>query len=397
MGWFDRKKVDLVQQTEVKTSNKYYDFSTPFLKIGKGDLTKPYVDVNYSGLNGFIRFGGDNLFPQIINQMYYTSPLNGSIIDFKVNATIGGGVEFTESDNNKEKLNLYTFLKKSKFNKIKKDLGRDLIMHNRIACIILFDDNGNPLSIKRVGPEKVRVNSEKTIGYISNDWFRQTGIEEMPIYEVGKKHKKCLYYYEIDTPGQDYYPIPLYSSCFNWCYLDGESSVLHKSNIQESIFPSLVIKRPKRFTSEEEKRNFQESLVRKKGASEAGHIWVMSADTKDQLPEIQVIQTTGNDKLFIQTDERMDANICRAHQIDPIILGIRVSGKLGSGMEMEHSYSTFEKNYVMPLREELEFIFNDILFIFNLKTTLTINEYRIVEGEIEKVDDDEDENDEKLI
>jgi hypothetical protein len=399
MAWynFGSKKIEASTPAPVDDKAGYFAFSTPFVKIGKGDLTKPYVDVNLTGMKGFIRFGADNLFPQIINQMYYTSPLNGSIIEYKKNAIIGGGYTIEETNNSREKVDLYTFIKRNKFNKEVKNFTRDLIMHNRVAAYIYCDDSGKPYKMKRVSPEKVRIDANKEKAYISEDWLRQTGIEVLPIYDGVNKYKKSVYYYEIDTPGQDFYPIPMYSNAFNWMYLDGESSLLHKSNIQESIYPSLIVKRPKNFKSPEEAYKFHEALTRKKGSDNAGFVWVLTADTKDMLPDVDTIQTSGNDKLFLQTDERMDASICRAHQIDPFIMGIRVSGKLGSGQELEHAYLTFEKNYVMPIREELEYIFNDLLFMFGINQTLTINNYQIVDGEISDKTIENDEDDENLI
>lgn len=398
MAWYNfgsNKKVELSEPINEKAG--YFSFSTPFVKIGKGDLTKPYVDVHLTGLNGYIRFGGDNLFPQIVNQMYYTSPLNGSIIEYKKNAIVGGGYTLSDIKDAREKVKLYTFLKKNKFNKEVKNFTRDLIMHDRVAIMVWSDDSGVPYKMERVSPEKVRVDAYKNKAFISQDWLRQTGIEIVDLYQIGVSKKKCLYYYEKDTPGQDFYPIPMYTSALNWMYLDGESSLLHKSNIQESIYPSLVVRRPKNFKSPEEAQMFQDALIRKKGADNAGFVWVLTADTKDMLPEIDTIQTSGNDKLFLQTDERMDASICRAHQIDPFIMGIRVSGKLGSGQELEHAYLTFEKNYVMPMREELEYLFNDLLFIFGISTTLTINNYQIVEGSIKDETIENDTDDENLI
>jgi hypothetical protein len=396
-GWFNFGKKETPITPVVDDKAGYFAFSTPFVKIGKGDLTKPYVDVNFTGLKGFVRFGADNLFPHIINQMYYTSPLNGAIIEFKKNAIIGGSYTIEEAVSAKEKVDLYTFIKRNKFNKEAKNFTRDLIMHNRVAAYIYCDDKGMPYKMKRISPEKVRIDANKENAYISEDWLRQTGIEVLPLYNGVDKHKKSLYYYEIETPGQDFYPIPMYSNSFNWMYLDGESSILHKSNIQESIYPSLVVKRPKNFKSPEEAMKFQEALTRKKGGDNAGFVWVLTADTKDMLPEVTTIQTSGNDKLFLQTDERMDASICRAHQIDPFIMGIRVSGKLGSGQELEHAYLTFEKNYVMPMREELEYIFNELLFIFGINQTLTINNYQIVDGEIKDETIENENDDENLI
>jgi hypothetical protein len=59
-------------------------------------------------------------------------------------------------------------------------------------------------------------------------------------------------------------------------------------------------------------------------------------------------------------------------------MGIRVSGKLGSGMELQQSYQTFEKNVIIPLREELEYIFNDLLEISGAKSQFVCVEYRII-------------------
>lgn len=364
------------------TSDKNMAFSSPFVNIGKGDLTKPFVDINWTGQNGFVRFGSDNLYPQIINQMYYTSPLNGACIEFKKNAIIGGGYEIENGDKtNRGKLELYTFLKKNNIAKISKSIVRDWVMHERVAFFLYRDDKGNPIKIERVSPEKVRVDAHKEKAYVSQDWIRNQ-MEIVPIYNMLSKDKKSLIYFENETPGQDYYPIPMYSSSFNWCYLDGESSTLHKSNIQESIFPSIIIKRPKKWASREEAESFQESLTKKKGSSGAGFVWVLTSDNKETMPEIETVQTSGNDKLFSQTDERIDGRICIAHQIDPLIMGIRVSGKLGSGMEAQQSYITFEKNYVIPVRQEMEIIFNELMDIFDIKGTFVINNYQIIDGVI---------------
>jgi hypothetical protein len=58
-------------------------------------------------------FGVDNLYPEMLNQMYYSSPLHGAIVDFKTNAVIGGGFALkTDLLTTVEKLELYTFERK---------------------------------------------------------------------------------------------------------------------------------------------------------------------------------------------------------------------------------------------------------------------------------------------
>ena len=57
----------------------YQSFSTPFLKVGGANLTLPYVN-GRNQTNGYIPFGQDNLFPELLNQIFYSSPLHGSIV-----------------------------------------------------------------------------------------------------------------------------------------------------------------------------------------------------------------------------------------------------------------------------------------------------------------------------
>jgi hypothetical protein len=90
----------------------------------------------------------------------------------------------------------------------------------------------------------------------------------------------------------------------------------------------------------------------------------------------------GNDKLFDSTIQNKDANICRAHSIDPLLMGIRVSGSLGNGNELSESYTIFEKNVVMPLREMVAEAADELLSIANINSTITINNFQIVEGTI---------------
>lgn len=374
MGFWNFKKQTKQEAPQEEVSSLYSQFSTPFGKIGDGNLSLPYVRAY--GSEPYVRFGIDNLFPQIINQMYYQSPLNGSIIRFKMNAVIGGGFEIESGDDSAaQKVKEYTFLKRNKFNKIM-DLGTiDLIMHERI--IVLVDPTGKDVRLTRIGPEKARINAAKTMVTISDDWSRQINMVQYPIYSP-ELTCKSIFLFELDgVAGQDIYPIPQYCSALNWCFVDGEMSYLHKSNIINSIFPSFMIKLGKKFASEEEAAQFRKTIDAAKGAPAAGRIMTFVANEASQLPSIESIPTQQNDKLFTQTDERIDANIARAHSIDPLIMGIRVSGKLGSGNDIKQSYVIFEKNVIMPLRKMMTEFGDELLAIGGINSTIIINNYQI--------------------
>lgn len=368
-------------------------FSTPFVKIKGGDLSKPYISSDLVGSGGYVRFGADNIFPSIINQMYFTSPLHQGIVEFKKNTMIGDGYEYEGAIDYADKLKIKTW---DKTNKIKKNLpliARDIILFNSFYAIVTIDETtGEMIKFDRVSPEKVRLDNELKWGFISDNWLKQTNIKQVPVYKSGSRKKEQLFVYTIETPGQHPYSLPNYTSAMNWIFLAGESSLLHKSNIVESIFPSLIIRRPKRFKNDDEKSSFIDSLTKKKGAEDAGFIWVMTSDSRDDMPEIETVQTSGNDGLMLQSDYRCDEEICRAHQIDPLIMGIRVSGKLGSGNEYAQAYKIFEKNWIRPHIDVLEEIINDLMSISKLPYDFKIIYSEIVDGEIEKVEKTDVEN-----
>lgn len=367
---------------------KNLNFSTPFMEVGNGNLSLPYINNNYTDARGYIRFGKDNLFPQLNNQMYYTSPLNGSIIDFKTNSISGGGYEIISADETAQmKARILLFEKRNKVRKMYRAICRDLVQHYNCYFLVEFGDNKEPKKFTRISPEKVRKSKGKKLYFICEDWATQVGVKSVLPYTGNVEPGKCyIIDYQIETVGQDEYSIPPYSSAFNWCYLDGEMSYLHKSNIKNSIFPSFALLFPKKPAGENERNTIKQTIEGAKGAPNAGRVFALFANNKDQMPEIAPIPTNNNDKLFEQTDERIDAQICKAHTIDPLLMGIRVSGKLGSGNDIQQAYIIYEKNIVIPFREHIEEAFNELLSIWGIRAEFVLNNFQIINETIVEVE-----------
>jgi hypothetical protein len=374
MGLFNLRKSEPVQVVEV---GGYQSFSTPFLKVPASNLSLPFVDDRFQA-RGYVPFGEDNLYPQYLNQMYYTSPLHSAIVNYKVNAVCGGGYELlVDGLTAMDKVDSYAAEKRIGIRRNMKPVLLDLIVHGRVYFIIHVK-NGKAIKFKRLGAEKVRISKCKTMYLVNDNWLYLTKIDKYEPYHPECKDGVYIYACENQSLGQDIYSLPSYTSALNWVFLDGEMSYLHKSNIQNSVFPSFAMMFPKKPQGREEMELIKETVNKLKGAENAGKAVAFFANNQEQLPKIEAIPTNNNDQLFIQTDGRIDEKICQAHEIDPLIMGIRVSGKLGSGMELQQSYQTFEKNVIIPLREELEYIFNDLLEISGAKSQFVCVEYRII-------------------
>lgn len=380
MAWYNNlfKK----QSSAPEVVEGYQSFSTPFLPVGKGNLTLPYVNGRYD-LNKWVRFGEANLYPEMLNQIYYSSPLHGAIVDFKTNAVIGGGYALkTDALTIPQKLELYTFERRIALKHTVKAVTKQLIVHNRIYFKLCFDDRKKLTKIENISPEKVRVSRDKNMYYLCDDWSSQIDIRPIKPYHVTCADSDQLYAYEIRSIGQDYYSLPQYTSALNFAFLSGELSYFAKSNIQNSVFPSFAMMFPKRPQSEEEKHMIKETIDRMKGAANAGKAVAFFANSADQLPKIESMPTNGNDSLFQEASQLNTEQICFAHTIDPILMGVRTTGSLGGGADIKQAYVIFEKNVVMELRGCVEHIFNELLTIAKAPAEFTINNFQVIDETI---------------
>jgi len=386
MAWYERLFNSKPKAPEMVEG--YQSFSTPFLPVGRGNLTLPYINGRYVQ-ESWVRFGEGNLYPEMLNQMYYSSPLHGAIVDFKTNAVIGGGFNLTTDKlTPQEKLEMFTFEKKANLKHTVKAVTKQLIIHNRVYFKLFFGENRKLIKIENVSPEKVRVSSCKRYYYLSDDWSTRIDTEQIKPYHITCKDSCQLFSYEVKSVGQDYYPLPTYTSALNFAFLSGELSYFAKSNIQNSVFPSFAMMFPKRPQSEEEKHMIKDTIDRLKGAANAGKAVAFFANSADQLPKIESLPTNGNDKLFHEASALNTEQICFSHTIDPILMGIRTTGSLGSGSDIKQAYVIFEKNVVMELRQQVTTIFQQLLTIARIPAQFTINNFQIIGDTIIEVDED---------
>ena len=366
----------------------YQSFSTPFLKVGGANLTLPYVN-GRNQTNGYIPFGQDNLYPELLNQIFYSSPLHGSIVGYKVNAAVGGGFNIVADRlTPQDKLELYTLERKLNIKKAVPAVTQQLILHNRVYFKLCFDDKMKLTKIVNLSPEKLRINLDRKRYYICDDWSSRIGVQEIKRYTPTCRDYEQLFVYEVDSIGQDFYPLPSYSSALNFAFLSGELSYFAKSNIQNSVFPSFAMMFPKRPQSEEEKNMIRNTIDRLKGSANAGKAIAFFANSQDQLPKIESLPVNGNDGLFQEASQLNTEQICFSHTIDPILMGIRTTGSLGNGSDIKQAYIIFEKNVVMPLREMVSDIFNELLFIAKIDADFTINNYQIINEAIVELEGD---------
>lgn len=371
---------------------EYQAFSSAFEEIGNNDeLVLPRIHDSITGSSGYIHFGEGNRQSQLYVQMYYVSPLHGAICRYKARASTGGGydIKLKQPDNIKQKADALVFERKNGLKKMVKTVALNDVIHERTYFIVKYDKNKNkPVKITHVGAEKVRTNKGRTWYYLCDDWLTHSGgIKPIRPYRGYFDSEELLLCFEMDSPGQDTYTIPSYAASMNWAFLDGQGAELHKSNVINSIFAAMAWLFPRQ-PKGDELNVIRQTIEQTKGAKSKKRIIALFANKKEDLPEIKELPKVNNEGLFDAIDDRTDAQICKSHSIDPILMGIRVSGKLGSGTDIAQAYPIFEKNVIIPIRERIEEIFNKILEVFEINAEFCLKKYSIIEGNPVEIDEE---------
>ena len=355
-----------------ETSRTDYDFSIP--------AVTELINSNY------IYFGLDNQYPNLLNNLYYSSPFHASIVNFKSFNLIGGGYNIqpnpgvTEADLIAMKQMEYFFN-----SNVLNQITSDLLIHNRICIKVTWNvEHTKIIRIDRIEPSKIRATKkvdDKIKKYAYNDdWTAslrssQNNYVYIPAFDMyAKDETQQLYVWQGYSPGLAYYAQPTYANAVNWLYLDGQISYYHKSNIDNSINPSVVLKFPEKFANQQDEQNFVRQLRASfTGARNAGKVLTFFSHGKDLLPEIEVLEGNKLGDDFEVTNETIIKNIAFSHTINPIIMGIAVPGSLGAGTEMEVAYNIFQNTFVKPNQRTINEVVNFFYGINNIKGTFTLN------------------------
>ena len=354
------------------------------------DYTKPYQET-YNG--NFIYFGIDNLYPNVLADLYNRSGLHSSIVKFKKELVSGGDIEVIglESLEAGRKLNAIQYINyidgKNSLSDLISDLTLDYLIHGTIYVKLTWNvGKTKVLKMERLDPSKVRIdinktNPESVTRYLYNfNWREYSRYQTTyyPAYSNKSEHNVEVICFKLKNPNMLWYAIPEYSAGVNWMELDGEISNYHKSNIENSINPSMALNFFQLPANEEEKRNILHSIKKNfQGSTNTGRAMVFFSDGRDTAPEVKPIEVSNIDKQFNITADQIQRNICYAHQINPMIMGLKTPGSLGNSAELETSYDIFINSYVKPTQKDMEGYINKLLSIANAGVTIKLNSSQI--------------------
>ena len=221
--------------------------------------------------------------------------------------------------------------------------------------------------MKHVPAQTIRTGHANAVGeietyYYSTNWldYRKTINRPTAIPAFNSKDRSNpsqLLMVKDYSPNCFYYSTPDYVGSTAYIQLDTEIAEFHLNNVQNGLFPSMMLSFNNGIPTDEERMEIERKILQKfSGSSNAGRVLINFNDGVETKPTVDPINTNGADGLYQFLQSISSVNILSGHRVtSPLIFGVRSEGG-GFGnnaQELRDSYSLFNNTIVIPFQNIL--------------------------------------------
>ena len=328
-------------------------------------------------------YGGNNLFPQELIELYDSSAIHHTAVDAISDGIYGEGVKYYGDE--------YINSKGETINDVFKKIALDYALYNGYTLNVIYNKEGSritdiyhvPFADVRSG--KITEEGEVEEYFYSVNWANTRKYKPVsykafdPTDNKGENASQIYYCYNY-TPGNMVYPLPSYVGALNDIALDARVSRWHNANISNGLAPSMMIQFRNGIPGDEERRDIYREIENTfSGEDQAGKFFLSFSEPGK---EVQVIPIeNANDDYYIVLEERVTSRILSSHRLSsPLLVGLRVGGEgLGSNKEeIETAYGHFEGTVVANKRKKIVDTFGYLLKLSGLNVKIEVDPAAIV-------------------
>jgi hypothetical protein len=307
---------------------------------------------------GWVSFGEDNKFPDMLLTMFNKSSKHNGIVLGKVNYIVGKGFEQKVNANKYEVID-----------ELLKKVTIDIEVFGGCYIEVQYNELGKIAALYHVPYNKVRSNKDNTQFFIK-DWSSYKRNDEPKVFSAYNKNldpkllknQTQILYYKEYRPGVETYTYPGYMGALNAIQTDIEVSKYHLSTITNGMFASKMISFFEGIPTEEEKREIEKGFKNKfTGSENAGNIVLNFGKDPGKRPQLDDLSSTDLDKHFDVLSKSIQEEIFAGHQVvSPMLFGVRVEGQLGGRSEIRDAYEIFKATYANDKQQSLELLFKEL-------------------------------------
>jgi hypothetical protein len=346
---------------------------TEFARINFAESKIPVFKENKA--KNYITYGTDNKYPQMLIDLYNSSPKHGALVSQKAQYIAGDKTEVIA--NNTEQLTiandkLASINAYESFDHLKSKIAADLELFDGFALEIIWNKAKTSIAeIYHLPFQNVRISLDGHYWY-AEDWSDR---KLEPIYYYCwnpiTRENKQLYYFKMYKAGQGEYPTAPYQSALKYIEIDTEIANFHLNSIKSGFSAQTLLQLFKGVPTPEEMRQtikrFKENFS---GTDNAGSIIIQFNDPNETPSVVNNLAPSDFDKQFDLLNQTVQQEILMAHRVtSPMLFGIKTEGQLGGRSELIEAYEAFQTSYIEPRQNQMD---RALTSIFKFITPVTL-------------------------
>ena len=320
------------------------------------------------GGKNYVTYGADDHYGEYLRDLFLTSSTHNAIVNGVADMIHGEGLDASDRDENDGKREAwlrYNELMDACDSDLLRKMALDIKLYGMTYVNTIWNRGRTRIKMmKHLPVHQMRsglVDSEGRVPlfYHKTDWSKRnqpmTAIKAFDLEDRTEASQVLLI--KRYTPAYHYYALPDYVGSTNYIELDREIGQFHVNNIQNGLFPSMLLSFKNGVPTDEERRQIERKVLDKfSGADNAGRILITFNDGDETAPDFTTINSNDADGMFQYLSGEVAVKILTGHRVtSPLLFGIRGDGSgFGNNAdELRDSYSLFHNTVVEPFQSIL--------------------------------------------
>lgn len=375
--------------------NNIYDVINLKLQAHKTPVFKEEKSKEWI-IYGSERDGYYNNYPAYLLYLYNRSSKHNAFINGKVLYICGAGVGFDSDSLSIEDIaRANDFLNKENTNfDTLKDIVKKCVLDKKLFggyyLEVIWNKAGNNFEILHFPYNNLRKAKDAEGYWYSKDWSKQkqtpedTDLEYIPLFDPEKPTGRQIFVSKEYRPDLDAYPLPDYVASAVYAEVDVELSNYRLNAIKSGFNAGTILNFSNGRPTEEEKEEIEARLKEKfTGTDRANSLLISFSGNRETAPTIEHLTPQNVDAQLTELNDQVIQELIIGHHIpNPMLVGIKTPGELGSKDQINDSYELYKSTYIVPNQREIEKDFNYLLKLKGFGNRIYLKELDPIEEQL---------------
>jgi hypothetical protein len=337
-----------------------------------------------------------NNYPAYLLYLYNRSSKHNSFINGKVLYICGAGVGFDSEGLTLQDIALANdFINKENANyDTLKDIVKKCVLDKKLFggyyLEIIWNKAGTNFEILHFPYNNLRKAKDGDGYWYSKDWSKQkqsaedTDLEYIELFNPEEPKGRQIFVAKEYRPDLDAYPLPDYVASTVYAEVDVELSNYRLNAIKSGFNAGTILNFANGRPTDEEREVIETKLKEKFTSTDrANSLLITFSQTEASKPTIEHLTPQNVDEQLNGLNDQVIQELIIGHHIpNPLLVGIKTSGELGTKDQLNDSYELYKNTYIIPNQREIERDFNYLLKLKGFVNRVYLKELDPIEEQL---------------